>query len=164
MVPKTSGVVWEYLGDEKTSSALLWNIQSLKTTLPERQKGLENTFLWGLQEDPESASQTNKKPMWSTRQTGSAFFLKPYKFQMTCWWLLTFASCTTETSFTLRPRITCCLLGEWNLLKFPCWLQDLSPGTVCFHRKRKCYRQTQFSLPCCSSDSKQIWISCIRYD
>lgn len=104
MVPKTSGVVWEYLGDEKTSSALLWNIQSPKTTLPERQKGLENTFLWGLQEDPESASQTNKKPMWSTRQTGSAFFLKPYKFQMTCWWLLTFASCTTETSFTRKTQ------------------------------------------------------------
>lgn len=63
----------------------------------------------------------------------------------------------------IRPRITRCLLGEWNLLKFSCWLQDLFPGTVCFHRKRKCYRKMQFSLPCCSSDSKQIWISCIRY-
>lgn len=64
----------------------------------------------------------------------------------------------------IRPRITYCLLGGvWNFLKCSCWLQDLSSGTACFQRKRKCYSQMHFSLSCCLTDSKQIWTSCVRY-
>lgn len=63
----------------------------------------------------------------------------------------------------MRPRITHRIVGKGNLLKFSCWLWELSPGTICFQRKRNCYRPMHFSLPCCSSDLKQIWIGCIIY-
>jgi len=103
-VPKTSGVGGDYLGNEKTSSALLWNIQSPKTTLLERQKGLQNTFLRGLQMTPSLKAKRTSNPHGLPGRCDQPFILQPCKFQQTCWWLLAFASSKTETSLTCKTQ------------------------------------------------------------